>query len=293
MSRRVTRILAVLGVLAGAARAEDPSWYPESGKLLATSGVTQIEGAGGGGLVPWALITGYGTRDAVGGNAHYTLLGQPGFRLQTGGVAVGLYDRVEISLAREWFDTRETGAKLGLGSGYTFHEAVAGVKVRLYGDAVYDQDTWLPQMALGVQYKSTDRGNLVRSLGARSADGVDVYLAATKLVLDSSVLANVTVRATEANQFGLLGFGGDRTRGYTAQFEGSLAYLLARDVALGAEFRTKPDNLRFAREDNAWDVFGVWFLNKNVSATLGYVRPGRIATHPGRGGLYVSLQAGF
>src|SRR5205823_1852346 len=28
----------------------------DSGKLLATGGVTQLEGAGGGGLVPWALI---------------------------------------------------------------------------------------------------------------------------------------------------------------------------------------------------------------------------------------------
>ncbi|MBU2038108.1 MAG: DUF3034 family protein, partial [Gammaproteobacteria bacterium] len=29
------------------------------GRLLATSGVTQLEGAAGGGLVPWALISGY------------------------------------------------------------------------------------------------------------------------------------------------------------------------------------------------------------------------------------------
>ena len=43
------------------------------GRLLATGGVTQIEGTGGGGLVPWALITGYGTRDQVSATAFYTV----------------------------------------------------------------------------------------------------------------------------------------------------------------------------------------------------------------------------
>ena len=37
---------------------------PDQGKLLATGGVSQVEGAGGGGLVPWALITGYGSVDS-------------------------------------------------------------------------------------------------------------------------------------------------------------------------------------------------------------------------------------
>ena len=41
-------------------------------RLLATGGVMQIEGAGGGGLTPWALISGYGTDKQVGGSAFYT-----------------------------------------------------------------------------------------------------------------------------------------------------------------------------------------------------------------------------
>ncbi len=39
---------------------------PDLGKLTATGGVSQIEGAGGGGLMLWALITGYGSRDSYG-----------------------------------------------------------------------------------------------------------------------------------------------------------------------------------------------------------------------------------
>ena len=41
----------------------------DSGKLLATGGVSQLEGAGGG-LASWAMITGYGSEGGVGANVH-------------------------------------------------------------------------------------------------------------------------------------------------------------------------------------------------------------------------------
>ena len=44
------------------------------GKLLGTGGVSQFEGSGGGGLTPWALITGYGTADEIGASTHYTYI---------------------------------------------------------------------------------------------------------------------------------------------------------------------------------------------------------------------------
>jgi hypothetical protein len=36
-----------------------------------------------------------------------------------------------------------------------------------------------------------------------------------------------------------------------------------------------------------------WFVNKNVSATLAYVRLGDIAIRQNQNGVYLSLQAGF
>jgi hypothetical protein len=265
----------------------------DSGKLLATGGVSQVEGAGGGGLTPWALITGYGTRDAIGANVHATVVPLSDFTLKTAGIAVGLFDRVELSAALQAFETGSTGAKLGLGNGFTFDQTVLGAKVKLIGDAVYDQDSWLPQIAAGLQYKSNNRSAIVHAVGGREAQGVDYYLSATKLFLGESVLANVTVRETKANQFGILGFGGDKNDGYSTEFEGSLALLLSRRMALGVEYRTKPDNLRFAREQNAADVFFAFFLNKNLSATLAYVDLGDIATIKDQRGGYISLQAGF
>ncbi len=281
--------VVLLGTLLGGA----PAHAQDSGRLLATSGVTQIEGSGGGGLVPWALITGYGTRDSVGANTHYTLAYLPDFTLHSAGVSVGLYDRVELSYDHEWFDTREAGAKLGLGAGYQFNLDVAGIKVRLLGNAVQDQDSWLPQIAVGAQFKAADSHAVLHAIGARSPDGVDFYASATKLFLAQSVLVNATLRATEANQFGLLGFGGDRNQGYSLQFEGSAALLLTRKLAIGAEFRTKPDNLRFAHEGPAFDAFAAYFINKHLSATLAFVSLGPIARQKDQNGVYLSLQAGF
>ena len=275
------------------ALAARPPDLMDSGKLLATGGVTQLEGAGGGGLVPWALITGYGTRDAIGANAHYTYVYLPQFTLHSGGVAVGLFDRVELSYARQWFDTRATGATLGLGSGFTFHQDILGAKVKLVGDAVYDQDSWLPQIAAGTQYKMNNQSAVIHAIGGRDANGVDFYLAATKLLLSESLLINATLRETRANQFGILGFGGDKNNDYSTEFEGSAALLLSRQLAIGAEFRTKPDNLKFAREGNAVDLFVAYFFNKNVSATLAYVALGDIATQRNQNGVYASLQVGF
>jgi hypothetical protein len=287
-----------LALATGTVRAEETPQPPapdlfDSGKLLETAGVSEVEGAGGGGLVPWALITGYGTRDAIGANVHYTYVGLSDYALHTAGIAVGLYDRVELSVARQWFDTGGTGGKLGLGDGFTFRQDIFGAKVRVLGDAVYDQDSALPQIAVGVQYKTNDTGAIIRALGARSDDGVDYYVAATKIFLAQSLLVNATIRETRANQFGLLGFGGDRNGDYSTQFEGSAAFLLSRNLAVGAEFRTKPDNLGFAHEDDSGDLFAAWFISKHLSGTLAFVDLGDIATFRNQTGAYLSIQAGF
>src|SRR6201996_1206562 len=96
----------------------------DSGKLLATGGVSQVEGAGGGGLASWALITGYGTRDGVGANAHYTDVSLPDYNLHTAGVAIGLFARLELSYAWQGFDTQDVGGTLGLGRGFVFHQNI-------------------------------------------------------------------------------------------------------------------------------------------------------------------------
>jgi len=285
-------LFAILGVSCEA-RAEDSQSWLEGGKLLETSGVTQLEGAGGGGLASWSLITGYESRDGIGANAHYTYVGLPNFSLNSGGVALGLFDRVELSYTRLSFDTGSTGSSLGLGRGFTFDEDSFGAKLRVFGDAIYDQDSWLPQVAVGVQYKNNDRGAIIKAIGGRSDSGTDFYVAATKLLLNESVLLDATIRATKANQFGILGFGGDQNNDYQPEFEGSAVLLLSRNLVSGFEYRTKPDNLGFSHEDNAYDVFVAYFVNKHLSVTLAFVGLGEIATKRDQNGAYLSIQTGW
>ena len=270
----------------------DPGLF-DRGKLLATGGVSQIEGSGGGGLANWALITGYGTNNGIGLNGHYTGVLLPDYRLDTMGVAVGLFDRVELSYAWQGFDTRKVGAALALGRDYTFHQNIYGAKLKLAGNAVYDQDSWLPQIAIGVQHKENDRGAVIAAIGGKASVGTDFYLSATKLLLAQSLLVSATARQTRANQFGILGFGGDKHGGYSTQFEGSLAWLASRNVALGVEFRTKPSNLKIAKEGDAWDLFAAWFVNKHFSATIAYADLGNIVIRDHQHGAYLSLQAGL
>ncbi len=264
-----------------------------SGKLLLTGGVSNVEGAGGGGLATWATTTGYGARDGVGGNVHATAVHLPDYDLRSYGAAVGLFDRLELSYARQDFDTGATGAALGLGKGFTFRQDVVGAKLVVAGDAIYDQDHLLPQIAVGAQYRRNHEDGVVAAVGGSDNEGVDYYVAATKLILDKSLLLNATLRFTKANQFGLLGFGGAGHDGHTAQVEGSIAWLASPKLAFGAEYRTKPDNLAFAREQDAFDVFAAYAVSKHLSITAAYVDLGDIATVRNQRGPYLSLQAGF
>ena len=264
-----------------------------SGKLLLTGGVSQVEGSAGGGLAPWAVIGGYGTRDQIGANAYFTRVDVDDYSLDSYGVLVGLYDRVELSFSRQAFDTQAIGGALGLGNGFTFTQDTIGVKVKVAGDAVLEQDSWLPQISVGAQYKKNDQPGVLAFVGARDDSGVDYYVSATKLYLDKSLLLNTTLRLTKANQFGILGFGGDLNDDYEAQLEGSFAYLINRNLAIGGEYRMKPDNLGIAEENDAWDVFVAWAPVKNVSLTLAYVDLGNIVIADNQRGVYASLQVGF
>ena len=125
-----------------------PSYAPDMGKLLATGGVSNVEGSAGGGITPWALIAGYGTRDSYGANAHYTDLRTNDFQLDTYGFAVGIRDRVEFSVARQDFKSNN-----GPLNGLKVSQDIYGIKVKVAGNAVYDQDSWMPQIAVGAEYK--------------------------------------------------------------------------------------------------------------------------------------------
>lgn len=299
----VALLLTGCTLLAHPARAEN-FLRGDEGKFLLTAGFSDLEGSGGGGLVPLAVVTGYGSSDSWGANGHVTNIQLRDYRVDTFGVAAGLFDRLELSYTRQELDV--TGTAL---DGLAVKQDVFGAKLKLVGDAVYLQDSWLPQLAAGVHYRHNDGiknaaavglPGLVSptQLGARSEHGAEYYLVATKVFLAQSLVVNFAVADTKANQFGFLGFGGDRESGYSLKAQGTLAYLVTRKLALGAELRSAPRNLSVDDQSAAWDLFAAWAPTKNISLVAAYLNLGSILA-PVTGvtrhqdGSYLSVQVGF
>lgn len=285
--------------------------HAETGKLLLTGGVSTAEGAAGGGLTPWAVIGSNATAGETGASVFTTHVGTRDYGLKIYGATVGLNDRFELSIAQQDLDTKGTGTALGL-PGLHLKQTIVGAKVRVAGDAVLDSDTLMPQIAVGLQYKtlgSTGLDGTLAALGAKRS-GADVYVSATKLFLGQGVLVNGTLRATKANQNGLLGHGatlGGANNRYTLQPEFSVAYLVNKNLAIGAEYRFMRNRLATAgaaaglgeglRARDWKDIFIAWAPSKNLSLTLAYVDLGLIvpATTQSRKqtGYYLSAQVAF
>jgi hypothetical protein len=286
MSRPV-RWLA-LGVLAAAAAAGTAR---AGDRLEWTGGVSQVEGAAGGGLVPWALIAGLETNDELGATGFVTDVRTGDFSLHSLGVSVGIEDRLELSIARQRFDAGSVVPGLTLG------QDIGGIKLRIAGDAVFAPDSPLPQVAVGALWKRTlDFDGVPKALGAAAGADVDLYVAATKLYFAAlagrNVLVDLTLRRTRANQFGLLGFGGDR-EGYALCPEASAALFLNARWIAGVEYRDKPEDLSVFRERGAQDLFLAWGPLENVTLTLAWTDLGPIAGKNSQRGAYASLWAGF
>ena len=297
-------------------------------RILATGGVTQFEGAAGGGLTPWALIAGYGSREQIGATVAYTKLGLDDYDLDNAGFAVGFYDRVEVSYMRQSLDISSsiTSAAFGalsagavnLGPSTEINQDVFGLKVKLFGDAVFSQASWLPQVSLGLQHKRNknfDNGldasalgagdiGIPQLLGATKDNGTDIYLSATKAILGVpaglNMLVNVTARASKANTLGFLGFETSQDDGYDVLFEGSLGIFFTPSLIVGIEARQQSDNLAklggasvLGTTDTAIDAFIAYVPNKRFSVTAAYVDLGNLPFQEDSKGGYLSLEYSF
>ncbi|KAA1151823.1 DUF3034 family protein [Pseudoalteromonas sp. FUC4] len=251
-----------------------------NGKLLATPGVSQIEGSGGGGIVPWAQLAGYASDDEFSVNGFCSRADVTDYTLDVCGAQLNLFNRVELSYAQQRFDVPALDTEI--------EQSITGAKIRLYGDIVYSD--W-PQLSLGIQHKSLDDGSIATLVGAEETSGTDYYLAASKLHLGAIAgynwFWNVTTRYSEANQLGLLGYGGENASGKVL-FEGSTALFFSREVAVGIEYRQKSNNLNLGEQD--WkDLFIAWMPNKHVSVTAAYLDLGSIAGADDQTGWYLSV----
>lgn len=263
------------------------------GRLLATGGATSLEGAAGGGIMPWAVLAGYGERGEWGADVFATRVETGDYRLDVAGVAAAYGNRIELSYARQRFDLGTLARDLRLPDN-SLSQDVLGLKLRLAGDLIYDR---LPQISLGLQHKRQRDFRVPSLVGAQRREDSEGYLAASRLILGGAfgynLLLNANLRYSRANELGLLGFGGDRRDRHSWLKEGSVAVLLDRHWAVGIEYREKPDNLSFAGESDWADLFVGYFPNKNLAVVLAYARLGEIATLDNQDGVYLSVQGSF
>lgn len=182
-------------------------------------------------------------------------------------------------------------ALLGLPSNQLKQE-ILGFKVKVAGDLIYDD--W-PQVGFGAQSKKLDDFTIPEVAGAVDEDGVDYYVSASRLWLEGingyPILANLTLRSTRANQLGLLGFGGVRNDSSEIQVEFNADVILTRNWVIGYDYRQKPDNLSFAKEDDWQDLYLAWFYDKSIAVVFAYVDFASVAGLADQQGPYVSLQA--
>lgn len=264
------------------------------GRLLATGGAVSVEGTAGGGITPWAVLAGYGTNDQYGCAAAVAGVETQDYGLRSIAAACSVGNRVEVSLGQQELDLDGLRPLLGLADNQMLRQRHVGIKVRLAGDIVYHP--W-GQLSAGVIYKDNRDKTLARAAGATRTSDTDWYLSAGKLYLNGlferMTYINVNARWTRANQGGLLGFGGDRESSRTVNFELAAATFLRRDLALGVEYRQKPDNLGFAGEDDWQDIFVAWFPSKNVSVVAAWAFLGSIGTLPDQDGPYLSVAGSF
>ncbi len=254
-------------------------------RIVSTGGVSAIEGAAGGGLSPWAVLASTASEQEIGVTAAATHAWVDDYRLTVTGASLNVYDRIEVSVARQTLDLDTLGGELG--------QDIYGAKVRLLGDVLYHPwGIW----SVGMQHKRLVDGTIPTALGADKTSGTDMYLSASKLLFSAvagrNVLFNATLRNTNANQGGLLGFGGDQSsRSWMA--EGSVGVFITPQWVVGAEYRQKPDNLSVAKEDDWQSPYSAYFFNKHLSLTGAWLNLGDIAGLPSQRGGYLSLQAAF
>jgi len=298
-------------------------WAPalfadNNSRLLATGGVSSVEGSAGGGILPWAWVAGYASDEQIQAVVNMQLLDLGEYQLNTYGLAIGLYDRLELSYQRQ--ELKVSSAIMGqvfsallpgqqLAPSTFIRQDIVGAKLRVMGSGIFDSSSWLPQVSLGVQYKhngdfSQDlllssgdvplpNQGIPHILGAKSAHGIDFYLAASKLWLGAvggnNLLTNINLRMTKANSLGLLGFGTEGNDSYKLQPEVTVALLFQQNWALGAEWRSQSNRLTgLGTEQDIYDVFVAYFPTKSWSITAAYVNFGTLPFEQQADGFYLT-----
>ncbi len=280
-----------------------------------------IEGAGGGGLNPWALIAHASKKQAVTPAVFGIYATTPNYDLYSAGVNLSISHYAEVYYTHQYMGLPQaltTTLNAGAGSilpanvanTNSIEQDIIGGKVQVYGGSGL-----IPAVAVGMNYHLTSEP-IPLSLGAH-ANGADFYVTGTGVypVFGSHLILDGDIYITRANYLGLLGQGGIGHRSYTAQGGASVGYFVTKDVVVGAEWRSFPgDNLLAAqsylqtaladpgvnlKQSDWYDGFIAYMPNPKLSIVAALLDLGNMASIPGhsvnanQNGFYLSMTAAF
>lgn len=186
-----------------------------------------------------------------------------------------------MSVAKHKFELSTLGGSIA--------QHIVGLKYKVMGDALYGK--W-PQISVGILHKSLQDTAIAQALGANKTSGNDYYVAATRIHLGAvaglNAVWNVSARATQANEMGLLGFSSRHQQSYKVMLEASAGVLLSQNIVIGPEFRQKPDLLGLG-ESHWRDYFISYMPSKSLSLTSAWADLGSIAGADKQQGIYFSI----
>ncbi len=281
-----------------------------------------IEGAGGGGLNPWAWIANGSSKHVVTPAIFGTYGTTPHYDVYAVGANFSIMKRAEIYYTHQYMGLPESMTSTltgGVGAGVlpgdvnnlnSVEQDIIGGKLQVYGGKGL-----IPAVAVGMNYHMVS-APLAEALTAHT-NGADFYLTGTGVypLFSSHIILNADLYITRSNYLGLLGQGGAGHRSYTAQGGASVGYFVAKDVVVGAEWRSfAPDSLAAAtaymqntagisgasfKQSDWYDGFVAYMPNPKFSVVAAILDLGNMANLPGhsdnanQNGFYISMNAAF
>ncbi len=241
---------------------------PFGQSALANIPLLTIDSGGGGAIVPWAYISNAPKDGGVGmPSASIWTWVSDSYTINFWPVAVSIGDRLELGFAYQNLDISTLKSDLR-GDSLAALPNVLDTKldnvqmITAHAKFQFLKETeTLPAMAFSVSYKKAldvDEVNDNLTKGARNTlgasapevlkwmgldddSGFEFNLMATKLWKTKiPILTSVNLRYTQAHQLGFLGFSDD----WSLNPEFTLAILPEPNVAIGVEYRAKPDKYK-------------------------------------------------
>ena len=249
-----------------------------------------FEGIGGGGIVPGAhLVNPPKDGKWIGKPAIMqwaAIRGDTNF--YTTGFAFSLLDRFELGYTRAILDYKRIRDDIKKLSG----DILDPKKDYIYMDVFHIKTMILkekkisPAFAVTAEFKfnktidniNDNIGQALNTIGYDDDFGVDFDFSFSKIIPDLilfPIFVHLNIRLTKAAQVGFFGFSSN----YTVNPEISAGISVRRDMAVGFEYRVKPDeygSLAYAlpgftlNEDDMWDVSFTYLPTERLSFSIAY-----------------------